>query len=143
MIEKALILLHEESLRMTHPVFHAAPRGAQVIYIWDDEYIQRTGYSLKRLIFIYESLSELDVEILRGDTQSILEQINPSIVYIPRTNNPLLLEMIESVHKVLPVELVEDEPFVKLEKPMEYKRFFQYWGKAEKKAFLLHGGLNA
>ena len=143
MIQQPLILLHEESLRMTHPVFHTAPDGTQVIYLWDDAYVHRTGYSLKRLIFIYETLCGLEVDILRGDTCTILQEINPSLVYIPMTNNPLLVEMIDSIRGVLSVEMVEDSPFVILKKPMESKRFFQYWSKAEKTAFLHDGGVNA
>ena len=143
MMQQPLILLHEESLRMTHPVFHASPNGTRVIYVWDDAYVQRTAYSLKRLIFIYETLCELRVDIFRGDTRSTLQEINPSLVYIPRTNNPLLLEMIDSVREVVSVEMVADEVFVHLKKPMESKRFFQYWSKAEKTAFLHDGGMNA
>jgi hypothetical protein len=83
------------------------------------------------------------LDILRGDTHSILQQINPSLVYIPCTNNPLLLAIIDSIAKVLPVEIVADEPFVALKKSMESKRFFQYWNKAEKTAFLHNGGMDA
>ena len=143
MIQQPLILLHEESLRMTHPVFNAAPHGTRAIFVWDDAYIQRTAYSLKRLIFIYETLCELELDIVRGDTHSILQEMNPSLVYIPCTNNPLLLEIIDSIGKVLPVEMVADKPFVVLKKSMESKRFFQYWNKAEKTAFLHDGGMNA
>lgn len=143
MKQQALILLHEESLRMTHPVFHSAPEGTQVIYIWDDAYVKRTSYSLKRLIFIYETLCRLEVTILHGETASILKEMNPFLVYIPSTNNPLLLEMITSVREILPVEIVEDEPFVLFKKSREFKRFFQYWSQAEKTAFLHDGGVNA
>lgn len=142
MMQEPLIFMHEESLRMTHPVFDAAPKGSRVLYVWDDAYVQRTGYSLKRLIFIYETLCGLDVEILRGDTKSIVHEINPSRVYIPNTNNPVLLQIIDSIREVLPVEMIEDSPFVILKKTMESKRFFQYWSKAEKTAFLHNGGVN-
>ena len=142
-MQQPLILLHEESLRMTHPVFHLAPEDTRVIYIWDDRYIQRTAYSLKRLIFIYETLCGLEIEILRGDTRSILEEITPSIVYIPQTNNPLLLEIIALVGEVFSIQMVADEPFVHLKKPMEFKRFFQYWNKVEKTVFHDDGGVNA
>lgn len=143
MIQQPLILLHEESMRMTHPVFKVAPNHAKVIYVWDDEYLKRSAYSLKRLIFIYENLSEMEVTILRGDTSSILEEINPSIIYIPTTNNPLLLEIIHSIKKVFSIQMVEDEPFVVLSQPIKYSRFYQYWNKAEKKSFLCNGDLNA
>lgn len=143
MTQHSLIVLHEESLRMTHPVFYAAPLGTKVIYIWDDTYVQRCAYSLKRLIFIYETLCAMDVAILHGDTLNILQEIKPSNVYIPYTNNPLLLELIDTVRKVFPVQIVTDEPFVVLKKSIESKRFFQYWSKAEKTAFLINGGRDA
>ncbi len=143
MMQQPLILLHEESLRMTHPVFHAAPQGVRAIYVWDDAYVERTGYSLKRLIFIYETLTGLEIDILRGNTRSILQEINPSLVYIAHTNNPLLLEMIDSVREVLSVEMVADDAFVNLKNAIEFKRFFQYWRKAEKTVFLHDGGVNA
>jgi len=142
MIQSPLILLHEESLRMAHPVFKKAPEDTRVIYVWDDAYVQATAYRLKRLIFIYETLCELDLDILHGDTLTILQEINPSIVFIPSTNNPLLLKNIHSIGKILPIEVVEDEPFVLL-KTTECQRFSQYWRKAEKTAFLHHGGVNA
>lgn len=85
----------------------------------------------------------MEVDILRGDTLSILQDIHPSLVYISQTNHPFQIEMIASIRKVLAVTLVADEPFVKVDKPMEAKRFFQYWSKAEKKAFLHDGGVNA
>jgi hypothetical protein len=143
MSQQPLILLHEESLRMTHPVFHAAPQGVRAIYVWDDDYVKRTGYSLKRLVFIYETLTGLDVDILHGDTRRILQEINPTLVYLASTNNPLILEMIDSIGEVLPIEMVSDEAFVNLKNSMVFKRFFQYWRKAEKKAFLHDGGVDA
>ena len=142
MTKKPLILLHEESLRMTHPIFHSAPEGTRFIYIWDDEYVLHSGYSLKRLIFIFETLCELKIDILRGDTREILLEISPSLVYLPVTNNPHLLEIIQSIGEVLPIKMVEDEPFVNLKKPIQFNRFFQYWSKAEKTAFLHDGGVN-
>jgi hypothetical protein len=143
MTQQPLILLHEESMRMTHPVFRAAPKGVQVIYVWDDAYLKSTNYSLKRLIFIYETLCEMEVNIFRGNTCSILQEMNPSIVYIPSTNNPLLLEMIKSVREAFTIGMVDDEPFVFLNNSMVYKRFFQYWSKAKNRAFTHDGGMNA
>jgi hypothetical protein len=143
MTHEPLILLHEESLRMTHPVFHVAPLNTKVIYVWDDTYVQHSAYSLKRLIFIYETLCAMDVAILHGVTLNVLQEINCSKVYIPYTNNLLLLNLIDSIRKVFQVEIVADEPFVNIKKPIEFKRFFQYWSKAEKTAFLQDGSLDA
>jgi hypothetical protein len=143
MIRQPLILLHEESLRMTHPVFDKVPHGTTVIYIWDDAYFQRAAYSLKRLIFIYETLCTMELDILRGETIDLLQEINPSCIFIPITNNPLLLDLIHSIRKQFSVEIVADDIFVTLKKPLDSKRFFQYWNKIEKKAFINNGGVNA
>jgi len=143
MSQHPLILLHEESLRITHPVFNAAPQGTRVIYVWDDAYFQRTAYSLKRLIFIYETLCGLELDILRGGVRSILQEINPSKVYIPFTNNPLLLEIIDSLSEIMSVQTIDDSAFVSIKKPIESKRFFQYWRQAEITAFLINGGVNS
>ena len=143
MSQQPFILIHEKSLRMTHPVFQQAPAGTQVIYIWDDRYIKESGYSLKRLVFIYETLCGLSLDILHGDTLSILQEINPSLLYVPSTNHPLLLNIIHAIQKKIPIEIVADEPFVNFKNPMNAKRFFQYWKHAEKTAFLYNGDDNA
>jgi hypothetical protein len=138
-----IIWLHEDALRITHPVFTAAPQGTRVIHIWDDSYLRNASYSLKRLVFIYETLSALPLEILRGDTLEVLRECNASMLYVPATINPAFKTIIDAVSREIQVRLVADEPFVTLAKPKDYTRFFQYWGKAEKSAFLKNGGADA
>jgi membrane-anchored protein YejM (alkaline phosphatase superfamily) len=43
-----LILLHEEALRITHPMFVVAPLGTKAIYVWDDAYWKQA----KETVFI-------------------------------------------------------------------------------------------
>jgi len=139
----ALIYLHEEALRMTHPVFKVAPAGTKAIYVWDDKYFRTTDYSLKRLVFIYETLCELPVDIIRGDTISVIQQMAPSTLYVPATNNPFILSTLGELKSVTDVEIVEDEVFAIMKKPTEARRFFQYWNKVEKSAFQPDGGADA
>jgi hypothetical protein len=138
-----LIWLHEEALRLSHPVFHSTPNGLRAIYIWDDAYFRQANYSLKRLIFIYETLCELPVDIIHGNTLDVVRELAPSTLYIPATNNPLIIHIMNSLEAIVPVTVVEDEAFVVIKKPGEFRRFFQYWNKAEKSAFLHNGGVNA
>jgi hypothetical protein len=138
-----LILLHEEALRMTHPVFQAAPAEAKALFIWDDAYFRKANYSLKRLVFIYETLCELPIDIIHGSTTAIVQELSPSALYMPATNNPLIVEIIHDLNSVAPVHTIEDEAFVVFKKPVQFRRFFQYWNKAEKTAFLTNGGVNA
>jgi hypothetical protein len=136
-----LIWLHEEALRMDHPVFQAAPAGTRSVFIWDDAHFQQLPYSLKRLVFLYETLCEMPVDILRGETLHVLQQYAPSVVYVPATTDPQRAAMLQHISQHLPLQIVAEEPFVTFKKPIDAKRFFQYWNKAEKTAFLHNGGV--
>jgi hypothetical protein len=138
-----LIWLNEEALRVTHPIFKAAPERTKAIYVWDDGYFRQANYSLKRLIFIYETLCELPIDIIRGSNAAIVQRFAPSTLYVPATNNPLIVNIIASLEATVPVKVVEDEAFVVIKKPTDFIRFFQYWNKSEKKAFLHNGGADA
>ena len=135
-----LILLHEEALRMTRPVFSAAPNGTKTVFIWDDSYFRQMNYSLKRLVFIYETLCEMPMDILRGEPLNVIKELAPSCVYIPSSNNPLVCSMMRELKRVAQVEVVEESPFVKIKKPTDFMRFFQYWKKAERTALMKNGG---
>lgn len=138
-----LILLHEEALRMTHPVFKDTPSETRAIFVWDDDYFRRTDYSLKRLVFMYETLCELPIDIIRGNTLDIVRECAPSILYVPATNNPLIVDIIHDLKSAVPVQIIEDEAFAVIKNPTDFKRFFQYWNKAKKSAFIQNGGVNA
>jgi hypothetical protein len=134
-----LIWLHEEALRLSHPVFKAVPNGTKAIYVWDGAYFRQANYSLKRLIFIYETLCELPIDVIRGNTLDVICKLTESTLYIPASNNPLIAEIINDVKTNVPVQIIEDETFAFIKKPREFRRFFQYWNKAEKTAFLQNG----
>ena len=142
-MSQPLIVLHDEALRMTHPVFQAAPAAAKAIYVWDDAYFRNANYSLKRLVFIYETLCELPVDIISGRTAEVVREFSPSALYVPATNNPLIAETMRDLVAIAPLKTIEDEAFVVFKKPVQFRRFFQYWNKAEKTAFLMNGGVNA
>lgn len=139
----SIIWLHEDALRITHPVFNAAPTGARVLHIWDDAYLCSAGYSLKRLVFLYETLCALPLEIVRGDMASVLSVTDINNVYLPSSINPVVQKVIEIVSQKKQVTVVAEEAFVTISKPKDFTRFFQYWGKAEKNAFLNNGGADA
>lgn len=138
-----LIMLHPEALRATHPVFTAAPAGTRAVFAWDDAYMRAAGYSFKRLVFIYETLCELPLDILQGTMADVVTTLAPTIVYMPVTHNPLLSREIETVAALAPMQLVADEPFAHITKPGDLRRFFPYWNQAQKTAFLPNGGSDA
>jgi len=140
---KPLILLHEEALRATHPVFNAAPEGTRSIFIWDDSYFRKLDYSLKRLVFIYESLCELPVDILQGDIVSVIKEIAPTQLYVPASNKPPFISMMDNLKSIANLHIIQDEDFVTIPTTTELKRFFKYWSVAEKTAFRKNGDRDA
>ncbi|MEM7027754.1 MAG: hypothetical protein AAF410_05980 [Pseudomonadota bacterium] len=129
-----LVWLHEDALRLSHPVFEAAGGHRQSVFIWDEIYLKKMNYSFKRLVFIYESLCELPVTILEGETIDTLNHhanaIHAESIKIPATPNPYLQSMIASLD--FPTEIVNDTPFVKTEKVIKVERFFRYWNIVKK-----------
>lgn len=141
-----LIILHEEAIRISHPVFKIAPKNTRAIFVWDDNYLIKANYSFKRLVFIYESICQLPIDIINGNSVDVIQELKPNIIYMPTTNNPLLLREINKLKKLFAIELVEDKPFLTnylANKNTQVKRFFQYWKNAEKSIFEINGKNNA
>ena len=141
-----LVWLHEEALRADHPVFAAVPR-AKALFCWDVNYMAAADIGLRRQIFIYESLIDLDVTIIRGAASQVLPLVarrdQVTNLYVPDTPNQLIREEFSKVKAALTgivVELVSDRPFVHLATTPDLGRFFRYWNKARKQA-LRRGGV--
>lgn len=134
-----IVLLHEKSLRIPNTVIERLTEDIKVIYVWDDEYYKNRGYSLKRLVFIYESLCTLPVQILRGNTVDILNSFNPKRILIPFTADTGLSRMSEELSRRFHVEIIKDDLFCEVNFDFETKRFFKYWKRAEKTVFFKDG----
>ncbi len=140
---KNVIWLHDEALRLSHPVFSAAPSCTKALFIWDDTYLRESDFSLKRLVFICEALCELSCEVIQGKTLSVLQELGIHTLYVPYSNSPFVKNIILELSKIMQVLVVEDEPFVTLPESSDFKRFFQYWNRAQKTAFMQNGYLDA
>lgn len=139
----ALIWLHEDALRADHPLFAATGADAPAYFIWDDAYMAAMGYGLKRRVFIYETLCELSVEICAGDSQATLKALaarhGADEIISGKTPNPRLKDIMSELRAQLKVSTIADTAFVQMDAMPELKRFFKYWNKAKKKAFLFDG----
>ena len=143
-----LIWLHEDCLRATHQLFtHAQDpahdKAANAVYIWDDAYMTKMHYGLKRRVFIYESLCELAVDIYAGDTIETLKDMQHRLgvdeIITGKTPMPALKSMMHGLRETVKVSAIADAPFVQMDSPPELRRFFKYWNKAKKNAFLYDG----
>lgn len=131
----ALIWIHEDALRQDHPVYKQAGPGAEAFFIWDDAYFRSQGYSLKRLVFMFELLAEMDVTCLQGDSETLIRELAKGRpIYIPDSPNPEFIQIIEALKKDFDVTVVPDIPMVIVPDDVDLKRFFRYWKKARKSA---------
>jgi hypothetical protein len=138
-----LIWLHEDMLRATHPVFAHAGDDATAIFIWDDAYFDVAGYSLKRRVFLYETICQLPVDIYRGDMMALLGQLAEAAaaqkIYTGTSPNPALQKIMQELSVTHELTQIDDEPFVTLDRTADLKRFFRYWNQARKTAFDVDG----
>jgi hypothetical protein len=136
----SLIWLHEDCLRATHNLFAHAP-DAQAAFIWDDAHMAAMHYGLNRRVFIYETLCQLPIEIYAGDTVTLLAQLaaDGRDIVTGKTPNPALKAVMQRLRETTKVSAIADAPFVQMDSPPDLRRFFKYWNKAKKHAFLYDG----
>lgn len=133
-MNNSLIWLNEESLRINHPIFKN--EYSALIYVWDNKYLEQQNYSLKRLVFIYETLCELPVDIIFGDMFEVLKNREEKNIYTPQSFNNYINSVIIKLNSIKNVQRVKDEPFVDLPENFAPTRFFQYWNKVKSKILI-------
>lgn len=123
------IWVHEDALGDNHPVFGSAGHEARAVFVWDESYLRRQGYSVKRLTFLLECLRDIDVEIYKGQTQTVLRELsNGAQIFTGSTPNPEFREIIDA----LDITVVADVPLARIDAHTDLGRFFRYWKKAGK-----------
>ncbi|MBT6123294.1 MAG: hypothetical protein HOH48_08005 [Candidatus Puniceispirillum sp.] len=140
-----LVILHEDALSLNHPIFSdetksLSTRSAwkQPVFIWDSNYFSDAGYSFKRLVFIYETLSTLPVDIYYGKMNEVIvhliQEQSVTDIFIPETPNPQLCAFIDFAHNLVATHVINEKAFVSLDRTPDLGRFFRYWNKAKKAA---------
>jgi len=134
--------IHDEALRADHPLFRHGDAQSRSVFIWDEAYFEAMDYGFSRLVFVYEALGDLPVDILKGDTVTLLTEMAGAAgrIITADTPNAELLRRIDVLAGALPVERVAEEPFVHLAAAPDLRRFFRYWNKARISAMQPGGG---
>lgn len=142
LMDNNIIWLHEKALSNYHLVLQQSDEHTKIIHVWDDEYLRKKAYSLKRLVFIYEALGDLPVEIIYGNTINVFKQLSPQKIIVPHTLDSEIRKMCTQLSESMPVDMIHGTDFVELSNTHDFKRFFQYWKKACKSAFCINGCCN-
>ncbi|MGL4465802.1 MAG: hypothetical protein ACRC1K_26925 [Planctomycetia bacterium] len=134
-----LIWLHDDDLNPRSPVFRRHP-DRPAVYVFDEEWITEEKISLKRIQFLYECVLELPTVIRRGNVAEEViqaaERFDCRRVVAAASPDPRNERWRRKIATVLPVEIVEPEPFVPLPNDdFDLRRFSRYWRSAERFAF--------
>jgi len=125
-----LIWVHADCLHRQSPAYRAYPNSPS-LFVWDDAELQRAGWSLKRIGFIYECLLDLPVTIRRGDPVSevlrFAEELRCSGIATVASPDP----HIQAQSAAMSAETLLMEPFVDRKRQFDLRRFSRYWRKAE------------
>jgi len=126
-----VIWVHADCLHPESPALRAFP-DAPAIFVWDDAELQRSGWTLKRIGFVYECLLELPVVIRRGDPvvevpRFAVEQQESHIVTVASPDIHL-----QKQTAAMRAEALPEDPFVVLRGHVDLGRFARYWRRAER-----------
>lgn len=131
-----IVWVHGDALSPTNPALQAYP-AAPALFVWDDALLDGYAISLKRVLFIYESLLELPVVIRRGDvadellrfaaehtTQTVVttESVAPRFHHIART----------ITRQGLTLRVLRPPAFLETSERLDLQRFSRYWRVAQK-----------
>jgi deoxyribodipyrimidine photo-lyase len=99
------------------------------VFVFDPKQIEREGWGLKRLLFLYECLPA-EVEIYKGSTVEILSALaleRGATLVTEASPDPWIREQIAS----LSIEALPAPPFAGPVAEADLKRFSRYWKKVE------------
>ena len=136
-----IIWLHDKALHAT-PLIQPN-ECSKSYYIWDEQYFRRRAYTLKRLVFIYETLCEMPVEVIKGNTIDVMNSLKPTRIKTWHTADTVVKDLIRQLSNHHTVDVLKPQPFVDVSETEDFKRFFKYWNKAKKTAFIKDGGFDA
>ena len=134
-MSRAILWIHADCLHPQQPAL-AENEGSPAIFIWDESLIRRRQLSLKRIVFIYESLLDLPVTIRRG-------QVSDQLIYFAQENGAARIVTTRSIspgfrrivralrQRGWSVDLRDQEPFVELSPAPDLRRFSRYWRQAQ------------
>ena len=132
--QQPILWVHEEALGPTNPALIAHP-GAPGLFVFDSHWIRAASISRKRLGFLYESALDLPLTLRKGDVAeeviTFAKRHNADGVISSLPVDPRLERIAAAIDEQIDLELLETEPFVRLQRPPRLGRFSRYWREAE------------
>lgn len=140
MSKQTVVWVHGDSLSPYNPALVAYP-DAPAVFIWDEKLLAEWKISLKRIMFMYECLLELDVAIRRGDPVDDLvafaEEVGAKHIVTAESVSPRFRLICKILRKAgYTVEILPITPFADVDNSkLKLRSFSAYWRTAEEYAF--------
>ncbi len=125
-----LIWLHPDCLAADNPAFQKYPQ-AKALFVFDEAEIASEQWTLKRIVFLYETLLELECDIERGDAVEKLLATGASKLVTVASVSPRFLELVTKLKASVEVEILPAVAFVDYRGSLDLKRFSRYWKRVE------------
>jgi hypothetical protein len=126
-----ILWIHEDCLNPASPLFTRYPE-APALFVFDEGALPA---SLKQVLFLYECLLEMRVEIRRGDPMRELlefaEARGATRIAAMRTPDPRRLALLERLRLHLEVEILDPPEFLSKDRTYPLKRFSAFWKAVE------------
>lgn len=140
--------MHGDSLDPNGPALSSCPEAPRV-FVFDDEVMERYRISLKRIVFIYECLLEIEgIEVRRGGVAAELAaaavEYGARRIITVESVAPRFARICQELRERyrLPVEVLPLEPFIGLARGeaerLDLKRFSRYWQPLKRRALSLN-----
>ena len=101
------------------------------IHICDNDYYKKSNYSFQRLVFIYETLCVLEIDVVRKNIISTLQSININNLVVSFSVDIEITKICTLLAKEIYVEFVYDDKFVNIKERTKFNKFLKYWSYAE------------
>ncbi len=133
-----VVWVHGDCLSPRNPALVVYP-DAPALFVFDDALLHEYAISLKRIVFMYECLLELPVTIRRGDIAveltAFAAQYGAKRIATTASPSPRFVALCETLRETFSVEVLEVEPFLDTDEPIDLTRFSRYWSVAQKYVF--------
>lgn len=151
-MSEPLIWIHGDCLDPRSPALRRWP-NARRIFVFDEAILDRYRVSFKRIVFLYESLLEIEgIEIHRGETVRVLldAAAETGVARLVTTESvaPGFRRTVRrlEIEGPLPVEVIPPDPFLTLARGeddrLDLKRFSRYWQAVKGRALSLNRSLD-
>lgn len=139
MSEKTIVWVHADALS---PENRALVRfdGTPAVFVWDDDWLAEGQISMKRIMFIYEALLELPVEIRRGNVAAevvkFANEHGATAVATTDSADPRFHSYARKINaQVARLDVYKAPLFIDPTERIDLKRFSRYWRVAQKYAY--------